>query len=50
LVQFAAEQYIQLAPDDQGIIESRIFPGLRLNLSALLSGNLAEVLDGLQRE
>jgi hypothetical protein len=30
-------------------LESRIFPGLRLNVSALLSGNLSEVLDGLQQ-
>jgi Uma2 family endonuclease len=43
------ELYTRLLPDDQGIIESRIFPGLRLNVNALLSGNLAEVLDGLQQ-
>ena len=43
------EEYAQLAPDDQSIIESRVFSGLRLNVSALLSGDLAKALDDLQQ-
>lgn len=42
-------KYAQLAPDDQGIIESRVFPGLRLNVSALLNGDLAKAVDDLQQ-
>jgi len=42
-------KYVRLAPDDQGIIESQVFPGLRLNVSALLGGDLAKVLDDLQQ-
>jgi hypothetical protein len=42
-------KYARLAPDDQGIIESRIFPGLRLNVGALLSGDLAKALDDLRQ-
>jgi hypothetical protein len=33
-----------LAPDANGIIESQIFPGLRLAVGALLEGDLATVL------
>lgn len=42
------EQYVPLLPDKQAVIESRVFPGLRLNLAALLSGDLAKVLVELQ--
>ncbi len=38
----------QLQPDEQGILSSQAFPGLRLNVAALLSGKLAEVLDGVR--
>lgn len=42
------EQYVSLQPDENGIIESRVFPGLRLNVAAMLSGDLAKVLADLQ--
>lgn len=41
-------KYAQLTPDDQGVIESRVFPGLRLNVSAMAEGNLAKALADLQ--
>ncbi len=41
-------KYAQLTPDDHGIIESRIFPGLWLNVGAMVSGDLAKVLKDLQ--
>jgi Uma2 family endonuclease len=44
-----AGQYITVDPDDQGMIRSRIFPGLDLQVTALLSDNLAEVLAEVQR-
>ena len=37
-------QYVPLEPDEHGIIESAHFPGLRLNVPAMLSGNRAAVL------
>ena len=37
--------YRALAPDADGQLESRTFPGLRLNADALLEGELARVLD-----
>jgi Uma2 family endonuclease len=36
--------YVPLLPDERGVIHSRVFPGLRLAVSALLSGDLAAVL------
>lgn len=42
------EQYVQLQPDDAGVIESGVFPGLRLNVAAMLAGDLARVLAELQ--
>lgn len=42
-------QYIEVAPDGEGIIESRIFPGLRLATTALLAGDIARVLAELQK-
>jgi len=41
-------QYIKLVPDATGIIKSEIYPGLWLDVNALLAGNLAEVLAVLQ--
>lgn len=41
-------QYDRLAPDPEGILQSREFPGLWLKPDALMSGNLAEVLRVLQ--
>lgn len=47
---FALEngKYTKLSPDGNGIIESRVFPGLRLNLAALLNNDLQQVLADLQ--
>jgi Uma2 family endonuclease len=41
-------QYARLEPDAAGVIESRVFPGLRLAVPALLKGDLATVLAELQ--
>jgi Uma2 family endonuclease len=41
------EQYVLLQPNESGIVESRVFPGLRLNVAAMLSGDLATVLAAL---
>jgi Uma2 family endonuclease len=42
-------EYIQLKPTPEGIICSQIFPGLWLDKSALLLGDLAQVLTVLQQ-
>ncbi|NES19395.1 MAG: Uma2 family endonuclease [Symploca sp. SIO3E6] len=42
-------KYIKLQPDEQGIIKSEIYPGLWLDVNALLGGNLAKVLEVLQQ-
>jgi Uma2 family endonuclease len=42
-------QYVKVEPDEEGIIESRVFPGLRLATAALLAGDLARVLAELQK-
>lgn len=42
-------KYINLAPDDNRIIKSVIFPGLWLEVNALLTGDLAKVLKILQQ-
>ncbi|NMF56570.1 Uma2 family endonuclease [Pseudanabaena yagii] len=39
-------QYVELAPDASGIIHSCEFAGLRLNVSAILNGDMATVLRG----
>ena len=41
--------YRPLQPDADGVIHSRVFPGLRLALDAMLRGDLATVLRALQR-
>lgn len=41
-------EYIQLPANAEGIICSEVFPGLCLNKSALLNGNLAKVLEVVQ--
>jgi Uma2 family endonuclease len=43
-----AERYTRIAPDSDGIIQSRRFPGLRLCVPPLLGGDLARVLAELQ--
>ncbi|UCJ13388.1 MAG: Uma2 family endonuclease [Phormidium sp. PBR-2020] len=40
--------YQSLTPDDEGILRSRVFPGLWLNRPQLLQNNLAAVLTTLQ--
>ena len=44
---FALEdgEYVKLAPNENGVIASRVFPGLRLAVARLLSGDLQGVLD-----
>jgi len=42
-------QYIPLTPDENGVIRSEIFPGLQLDIMALLDGDLAQVLAKLQQ-
>lgn len=41
------EEYRTLTPDN-GILQSRYFPGLWLNLNALLTGNMSQVMQTLQ--
>jgi len=42
-------EYIRLEPNAEGIIRSQNFPGLWLDQSALLSGDLAKVLNVVQQ-
>jgi Uma2 family endonuclease len=42
-------QYVTVPVDAAGLIHSRVFPGLRLAVPALLSGDLAHVLAEVQR-
>jgi Uma2 family endonuclease len=42
-----AGEYVALTPDAAGILRSQVFPGLWLNVEALVSGNLAQVLETL---
>jgi Uma2 family endonuclease len=44
-----AGEYIKVEPDNNGITYSQIFPGLCLDKAALLTGNLAKVLEVLQQ-
>lgn len=39
-----AGQFAEFKPDEKGIVQSRVFPGLDLNVSALLKGDMTEVL------
>lgn len=41
--------YVRVESDEQGVIESAMFAGLRLDVSKLLSGDLAGVLAALDR-
>lgn len=43
------EEYLQLQPNDSGVICSQVFPGLWLDKNALLKGDLATVLNTLQQ-
>jgi Uma2 family endonuclease len=42
-------EYITLTADASGVIKSKVFPGLWLNVYALLAGNMAQVLAVLQQ-
>jgi hypothetical protein len=41
-------EYISLTPDAEGIIRSQVFPGLWLSVSALLGGDMPQVISTLQ--
>lgn len=41
-------EYISLTPDAEGIIRSQVFPGLWLSVSALLAGDMLQVIATLQ--
>lgn len=41
-------EYVLIEPDEHGITESAVFPGLRLNVRAMLAGDLAAVLATLE--
>jgi len=43
-------RYERLAPDEHGVIESMVFPGLRLAVEKMLAGDLAGVLEEQGRE
>ncbi|MDF5706446.1 MAG: Uma2 family endonuclease [Nostoc sp. S4] len=42
-------EYVALIPNTLGIIESQVFPGLWLDVSALVAGNMQQVLVVLQK-
>ncbi|QLE54898.1 Uma2 family endonuclease [Nostoc sp. TCL26-01] len=42
-------EYVALTPDAAGVIQSRVFPGLWLDISALVTGNMPQVLTVLQQ-
>ena len=42
-------EYINLEADTSGIIKSQVYPGLWLDVKALLAGDMAKVLDVLQQ-
>lgn len=44
-----SEVYVRVKPDAPGIIRSRVFPGLWLNTTALLAGNLDKAITDLQK-
>ncbi|NET70729.1 MAG: Uma2 family endonuclease [Sphaerospermopsis sp. SIO1G2] len=41
-------EYLELKPDENGILKSRVFPGLWLAVDELLTENMSEVLQVLQ--
>lgn len=40
--------YVPLLPSEDGIIRSRVFPGLWLDVAAMLDGNMPQVVTMLQ--
>ena len=43
------EQYVPLPMDDKGVVRSRVFPGLWLNVKALLNGEVTKVRETLRQ-
>jgi len=43
------DEYVPLTPNTEGVIDSKVFPGLRLAVDALLDGDLAQVLAESQK-
>lgn len=43
------DAYVSLAPDERGVLHSSIFPGLALDVPALLDDDLAQVLTRVQQ-
>jgi Uma2 family endonuclease len=43
------DEYVRLTPDADGIVHSRVFPGLCLSVAALLAGDMTTVLAELQK-
>jgi Uma2 family endonuclease len=41
-------EYLELAPNEEGVLQSRVFPGLWLAVNELLIGNMQVVLNVLQ--
>lgn len=41
-------EYLELVADENGILKSRVFPGLWLAVNELLTGNMSDVLNVLQ--
>lgn len=41
-------EYLELVPDNEGVLQSRVFPGLWLGVTELLAGNMQAVLRLLQ--
>ena len=46
--QLVNEEYVAIAPNAEGVIESQVFPGLRLAAAALLARDMARVSSELQ--
>ena len=42
-------EYREVEPDERGVIESSVFPGLRLNVAKMLAGDDAGVLAELDQ-
>lgn len=43
------DEYVSLTPNEDGVLRSRVFPGLWLAVEALLKGDMTEVLSVLQQ-
>ncbi len=41
--------FVPIAPDNDGVVRSIVFPGLALDVGAMLAGNMAQVLDVQRR-